>query len=779
MGERRQTEDETTMASSKKRKEKKKDFAKSKLKLGTGKLQANNATNTSFSSRSIALGQQHIGQEHKDAPTTKRNLTLEDLQTQLKHYSASTRKDALAGLRELLTAFPEQLLYSSISTLVPSLARLIGDEEASVRKALLAFLSWYLPTLPPLLLQPHHSILVFFVTSALSHIFPDVRLDAVRTLNILLDVCPDSITLDWDAMDGPSTSASAGEQSHSHRVLECYLALLHIRSGIVTNGLKTDMSPASKALVLASLAKFLRLSLAPEGTLTREEQDEQAWPTVTTWFMASSVATPRDYEAFVNLVNRSDFDEEDAVMLKDGRHDTASSSLYLPSGLLDGGDLLSLGGINDIASELLQDRQHASSDSASGSVPSDPQNLLQVLLPVLLSAFLDSAPSAFSPASTSTASSSSNNTLDIPLDTVVAVTEIARDLWRALLARQSAQIAAQAGAAPTKAFNDISRGLEKLVGHMGAYFPFGSDELGRKTNGADGKLQNLNIAYCELVSLLFLTAQTSDAPSSKRSSHSNAKSELRAAASSGRLSAQLSHVKRYIAGLMANSKTAVLPLSGPTLNPHTYIELLPSIWSLLLASSAVREEAEEPILHTLVRHFISLSATSGVKKVAFEFISETVVLQDLPAYTGSFTLRHRMMAKDTAQLMDDMVVSLPRYLWELGNRDERMTYSVLHYLQYLARTSALTNAVKAKVGDYLVPYFVSQHATKGVIQGPFLKLRSTSLQVAALETMWWLAKTGTEDAALPLKLLEAVDLAVELCKDEAVKNKWMCLRSSM
>lgn len=101
------------------------------------------------------------------------------------------------------------------------------------------------PPLPPqLLLQPQHSILVFFTTSALSHIFPDVRLDAVRMLNLLLDVCPDSVILDWDELYGPSTSASAGEQNHGERVLECYLALLHIRSGVATNGLKTDMSPA-------------------------------------------------------------------------------------------------------------------------------------------------------------------------------------------------------------------------------------------------------------------------------------------------------------------------------------------------------------------------------------------------------------------------------------------------------------------------------------------------------------------------------------------------------
>ena len=55
--------------------------------------------------------------------------------------------DALVGLRELLTSYPG-LAYSSISTLLPLLARSIGDESPSFRTALLAFLDVYLRALP-------------------------------------------------------------------------------------------------------------------------------------------------------------------------------------------------------------------------------------------------------------------------------------------------------------------------------------------------------------------------------------------------------------------------------------------------------------------------------------------------------------------------------------------------------------------------------------------------------------------------------------------------------
>jgi pre-rRNA-processing protein IPI1 len=119
--------------------------------------------------------------------------------------------------------------------------------------------------------------LIFFTTSSLSHIYPDVRMDAVRALNLLLDVCPEAMALNWSAGGSSpvaSTSASSGssEQSHSMRVLECYLALLHVRSGIVTNGLRTDMSPAVGACChvdLISMARTYRSDYALDTRSTK------------------------------------------------------------------------------------------------------------------------------------------------------------------------------------------------------------------------------------------------------------------------------------------------------------------------------------------------------------------------------------------------------------------------------------------------------------------------------------------------------------------------------
>jgi len=48
------------------------------------------------------------------------------------------------GLRELFEAH-SNLIVPSLTTLVNSCVRLIGDEDASVRKTLLSFFGWLLP----------------------------------------------------------------------------------------------------------------------------------------------------------------------------------------------------------------------------------------------------------------------------------------------------------------------------------------------------------------------------------------------------------------------------------------------------------------------------------------------------------------------------------------------------------------------------------------------------------------------------------------------------------
>lgn len=65
-------------------------------------------------------------------------------------------------------------------------------------------------------LIPHVPLLLLFASSAQTHIFPEIRIDAVRFLDLLLDAAPESVVCGWN------------ESGHGHgkRVLEGYLGIL-------------------------------------------------------------------------------------------------------------------------------------------------------------------------------------------------------------------------------------------------------------------------------------------------------------------------------------------------------------------------------------------------------------------------------------------------------------------------------------------------------------------------------------------------------------------------
>lgn len=86
------------------------------------------------------------------------------------------------------------------------------------------------------MLSPHVPVVLLFSASALSHIFPEIRVDAIRFIDILLDLVPDKVVGNWTNSDtgplanrGGETSAS-GSSSSGRWILEGYLALLDVNS---------------------------------------------------------------------------------------------------------------------------------------------------------------------------------------------------------------------------------------------------------------------------------------------------------------------------------------------------------------------------------------------------------------------------------------------------------------------------------------------------------------------------------------------------------------------
>jgi hypothetical protein len=161
------------------------DFKRPKVKVGK-KLKPANATDTSFTARSVRMPGQHSIQEKGDA-VTKRNLNMKDLMTQLEHYSAKVRKDALWGIKELTSVHKNVVLGGeTLGRLLRRLIELVVDNDKEVRKALLALFHHLFQHVDDSVGSSIINVYIAYIGSAMSNLESDIRLDAIDFASILL-----------------------------------------------------------------------------------------------------------------------------------------------------------------------------------------------------------------------------------------------------------------------------------------------------------------------------------------------------------------------------------------------------------------------------------------------------------------------------------------------------------------------------------------------------------------------------------------------------------------
>lgn len=115
-----------------------------------------------------------------------------------------------------------------------------------------------------------------------------------------------------------------------------------------------------------------------------------------------------------------------------------------------------------------------------------------------------------------------------------------------------------------------------------------------------------------------------------------------------------------------------------------------------------------------------------------------------------------------SSLHSDFVTALPRYLWEMGTKDESMSFLILLYMRHVLVVASIPEATRGTLSTYLAPYFMSQHPKKGSLPGPWMKLKNERVAAVALETVWWLQHDEHQkDESTSLTV--AVDAAIGHC----------------
>lgn len=139
--------------------------------------------------------------------------------------------------------------------------RTADEQDGHARKALHGFIEWYIARLPQTTLVPYLPLLELQIASALSHIYPAVRLDACKVVEILLDTHPAEVIGSWPA---PSPSGGVAGSASGSTIFEG----LRLAAGLGgEKGASTQggflLTAGSKLVILRAIRTFIAKALEP------------------------------------------------------------------------------------------------------------------------------------------------------------------------------------------------------------------------------------------------------------------------------------------------------------------------------------------------------------------------------------------------------------------------------------------------------------------------------------------------------------------------------------
>uniref|UniRef100_A0A915B858 Pre-rRNA-processing protein Ipi1 N-terminal domain-containing protein n=1 Tax=Parascaris univalens TaxID=6257 RepID=A0A915B858_PARUN len=203
-----------------------KDFAKVRLKVGK-KLKKPTSTDTNFKTKKVVLVDQLS--TSANICVSHRGLTLDELCRQLGHYNLNVRKDAIIGVRQLLSSHPE-LIPRHLCLLIPAVGRLIADDKMdTVSYAQLRALLLLLCTSSSRVISAHFALFMAHTLRALSHLKLSVRAFATSVLTVLMNSYPELCINCGDLFDAFLTMFAGNRKpSNKQLLVDALLAFLNV-----------------------------------------------------------------------------------------------------------------------------------------------------------------------------------------------------------------------------------------------------------------------------------------------------------------------------------------------------------------------------------------------------------------------------------------------------------------------------------------------------------------------------------------------------------------------
>lgn len=531
-----------------------------------------------------------------------------------------------------------------------------------MRKALLAFLSWYLPLLPFEIITPHLPILLLSTSSALSHIFPEIRVDACRIVSLLLEVAPQHVVSDWPS---PQTTPSSSRSSYAAAASaeeNTILQGLRLAAGLGGKSgeggtMGQTMLPTSKLVVLKTILGFVQTGLRKQGLVhgsafkpTSHSSSEPVFPTEIFTKFESDLGR-RTQDPLGNGTSRkTDSRAVDIIDIGPEMMGSADGWLFEPCPLPARTDTA-------VQTSRPLDTNTTTTDSSVSADNVDELDLIGEALsllyfnlhPLLLSSLLESATPAFG---LSQHASGGKTTPEVHLELCSTISDLVLALASPVL--ESPRL--------TKAHPDVKKQAHTIVTKLTPYFPFGgfSSSFKRSTSSLAETQISLSVTYSSLVVLL----QPSPDPLPLIPKNASQKQIITMmdgcyknvkATSQGKGMLEMRGVLEWLEELLvrrlflnltsmacrltlSNSQTISDDALQPSVNPVVFNSILPVIWSLMTTSpftvpkaplnkksskshditSDQDESIPERMLEALLVH--EAGSKGATKKLATEFI---------------------------------------------------------------------------------------------------------------------------------------------------------------
>ncbi|XP_078376384.1 testis-expressed protein 10-like isoform X2 [Oculina patagonica] len=450
-----------------KRKLKEQDFQKVKLKVGKKLQPAQNATDTSFKSRSIFIPKQL--QKLDSEPTNQRNQTLKDLLSQVGHYSVTTRQEALAGLKDLFQLH-ENLLQENLGIIIKRVAEKMTDSDPSVRQSLLLLLCFIFPLVPQERMAPFSPLVIAHLSCAMTHIYDDIQHDSLGFLELCLRYFPNLMV----------TSSS--------QLIQNFLSMISHQSTSGTKKSKGSQPKAGKGL-----------SVNPKGKLSSLRSRLKVLQQLLAFLKAlESSRNPCQGESLLSSMNHADFSSRKPVFNFQKHLPTQvqvlQHSVDEPILLPFTFDNTSMAGVlsanTGSNSNILTDRQQAN-------------DFMEMVVPLLLECWIECNPAQMTTGLPDSVTPSS-------IEVMLAITEILKVIFKAAQRNptQHPGIFEQG-----KDENYLHGTFKDINQHFMSYFPFtashtplkkGKRKTGKSSQQAAGEKTSasvlaLNLAICEIM----------------------------------------------------------------------------------------------------------------------------------------------------------------------------------------------------------------------------------------------------------------------------------------